>query len=63
MPVTNTNFTMYLNIINSEDFLGFYKTDRNNLILLPYLENTYCSYVVNTVGDEAIIINLLEIVY
>ena len=58
LPVTNTNFTMYLNIINSEDFLGFYRSDRNNLILLPYLENIYCSYVVNTVGDEAIIIKL-----
>jgi predicted transcriptional regulator len=58
LPVTNTNYTMYLNIINSEDFLGFYKSDRNNLILLPYLQNIYCSYVVNTVGDEAIIIKL-----
>jgi len=49
---------MYLNILNSEDFLGFYKSDRNNLILLPYLQNIVCSYVVNTVGDEAIIIKL-----
>ena len=39
LPVTN--FTMYLNIINSGDFLRFYKSDRNNLILLPYLEYIY----------------------
>ena len=25
LPVSTQNYTMYLNIINSEDFLGFYK--------------------------------------
>jgi len=58
LPVTNTNFNMYLKIINSEDFLGFFKNERNDLILLPYLQNVYSSYVVNTVGDEAVIIKL-----
>ena len=28
-----------LKIINSEDFLGFYKSDRNVEIHLPYLQN------------------------
>jgi hypothetical protein len=27
LPVSTQNYTMYLNIINSEDFLGFYKSD------------------------------------
>jgi len=58
LPVTNTNYLMYLNIINSEDFLGFFRSDRNTLILLPYLENINSSYVVNTIGDEAIIIKV-----
>ena len=37
MAVTSDKFKMYLKIINSEDFLGFYKNDRDKLILLPYL--------------------------
>jgi hypothetical protein len=32
---------MYLKIINSEDFLGFYKSDRDTEIFLPYLQNIY----------------------
>ena len=30
LPITTDNFKMYLRIINSEDFLGFYKSDRAN---------------------------------
>ena len=30
LPITTNNFKMYLKIINSEDFLGFYKNDRDN---------------------------------
>ena len=37
LPITTTSFKMYLKIINSEDFLGFYKSDREQLISLPYL--------------------------
>ena len=43
---------MYLKIINSEDFLGFYKSDRDQLILLPYFNNVYCNNIVNISGDE-----------
>ena len=53
MEVTSTNFKMYLRVINAEDFLGFYKSDRNKLILLPYLSNVDSNYIVNISGDEA----------
>ena len=49
---------MYLNIINSEDFLGFYKSDRNIEILLPYLQNVFSNNIINILGDEAIIIKI-----
>jgi hypothetical protein len=58
LPITITNFKMYIKIINSEDFLGFYKSDREQLILLPYLNNIYCNSIVNISGDEAIIIKI-----
>ena len=58
LPVSTQNFTMYLNIINSEDFLGFYKSDRNIEILLPYLQNVFSNNIVNILGDEAIIIKI-----
>ena len=56
LPITTDNFKMYLRIINSEDFLGFYKSERDKLILLPYLKNIYSHSIVNISGDEAIII-------
>ncbi len=49
---------MYLRIISSEDFLGFYKSDRDKLILLPYFSYTYSNSIVNISGDEAIIIKI-----
>jgi hypothetical protein len=58
LPITTDNFKMYLKIINSEDFLGFYKSDRDKLILLPYLNNIYSHSIVNISGDEAIIIKI-----
>jgi hypothetical protein len=58
LPITTDNFKMYLRIINSEDFLGFYKSDRDKLILLPYLNNIYSHSIVNISGDEAIIIKI-----
>ena len=58
LPVSTQNFTMYLNIINSEDFLGFYKSDRNTEILLPYLQNVFSNNIINILGDEAIIIKI-----
>ena len=58
LPIDNNNFSMYLRIVNSEDFLGFYKSERGNEILLQYLINTMSSNYVNMNGDEAIIIKI-----
>jgi hypothetical protein len=58
LPVSTQNYTMYLKIINSEDFLGFYKIDRNIEILLPYLQNVFSNNIINILGDEAIIIKI-----
>jgi hypothetical protein len=58
LPLSTQNYTMYLKIINSEDFLGFYKSDRNIEILLPYLQNVYSNNIINILGDEAIIIKI-----
>jgi hypothetical protein len=58
LPITTDNFKMYLRIINSEDFLGFYKSDRDKLIILPYFNNIYSNSIVNISGDEAIIIKI-----
>jgi len=58
LPVSNINHSMYLNIINAEDFLGFRKKDRNVLIELPYNVDVVSSYVVNVLGDECIIIKI-----
>ncbi len=58
LPVSTQNYTMYLKIINSEDFLGFYKSDRNIPILLPYLQNVFSNNIINILGDEAIIIKI-----
>jgi hypothetical protein len=58
LPVSTQNYTMYLKIINSEDFLGFYKNDRNIEILLPYLQNVFSNNIINILGDEAIIIKI-----
>jgi len=58
LPVSTQQYKMYLKIINSEDFLGFYKSDRNEELLLPYLQNVFSNNIVNILGDEAIIIKI-----
>ena len=58
LPVSTQQYRMYLKIINSEDFLGFYKSDRNEEILLPYLQNVFSNNIINILGDEAIIIKI-----
>ena len=58
LPVSTENYTMYLRVINCEDFLGFYKSDRNKDILLPYSENVFSNNTINIIGDEAIIIKI-----
>ena len=49
---------MHLKIINCEDFLGFYKGDRNKEILLPFFQNIMSNNIINILGDEAIIIKI-----
>jgi hypothetical protein len=58
LPVSTQNYTMYLKIVNSEDFLGFYKSDRNIEIPLPYLQGIYSNNIINILGDECIIIKV-----
>ena len=58
LPVSTQQYRMYLKIINSEDFLGFYKSDRDIEILLPYLQNVFSNNIINILGDEAIIIKI-----
>jgi hypothetical protein len=58
LPVSTENYKMYIKIINSEDFLGFYKSDRDIEILLPYLQNVFSNNIINILGDEAIIIKI-----
>lgn len=58
LPLSNNNSSMYLKIKNAEDFLGFSKKDRDKYIELPFLTDVYSSYVVNVLGDEAIIIKI-----
>ena len=58
LPVTNTNYKVFLKINNAEDFLGFHKNERYTEIELPYNISIYSSYVVNCLGDEAITINI-----
>jgi len=58
LPVSINNYSMYLKVINSEDFLGFYKSDRNIEFHLPYLQGVYSSSIINILGDECIIIKI-----
>jgi hypothetical protein len=58
LPVSTNNYSMYLKVINSEDFLGFYKSDRNIEFHLPYLQGVYSSSIINILGDECIIIKI-----
>jgi len=58
LPITDNDYVMYLNIKNAEDFLGFKKKDRSSLIELPYNIDIYSYYIVNVLGDEAIIIKI-----
>jgi hypothetical protein len=58
LPVSTQQYKIYLKIINIEDFLGFYKSDRDIEILLPYLQNVFSNNIINILGDEAIIIKI-----
>ena len=58
LPLSNSNYKIFLEIINAEDFLGFRKSDRNVEIELPLSTNVYSTYIVNVLGDEAITIKI-----
>lgn len=49
---------MYLVIKTAEDLLGFKRSQRDELIELPYMEDVWSSYYVNVLGDEAIVISV-----
>jgi hypothetical protein len=57
-PTTTSRNKLYLNIINTEDFLGFPKSKRNTLIELPLLTNVLSEQPINVIGDEAITITI-----
>ena len=57
-PVNNTQFKLYLNIINSDAFLGFPITQRNKSILLPYQTAISSTQPLNVIGDTALIIEI-----
>ena len=56
--VSNSQNTLYLNIINSDAFLGFPLSQRNKPILLPYQTAISSSQPLNVIGDTALIIEI-----
>jgi len=58
LEMNDTDYKMYLVMINAEDLLGFKRSERRELIELPYLEDVESSYYVNVLGDEAVIISV-----
>ena len=57
-PVNNSQFELYLNIINSDAFLGFPITQRNKSILLPYQTPISSTQPLNVNGDTALIVEI-----
>jgi len=57
-PVNNTQYRLYLNIINSDAFLGYPITQRNNPILLAYQVSTSSIQPLNVNGDTALIVEM-----
>ena len=58
LAVDNNNYKMSLQIVNAEDFLGFFKVDRMTNIILPYQTAIVSNTNLNMIGDEAIIIKI-----
>lgn len=57
-PVTDDYHKLYIRVLNAEDFLGFYRYQRNKLFELPFNELIYSPNVINVNGDECILIEL-----
>ena len=57
-PVNNTQYRLYLNIVNSDAFLGYPITQRNNPILLAYQVSTSSIQPLNVNGDTALIVEM-----
>lgn len=58
LAVSNENYSMYMRIVNCEDFLGFFKTDRGKEIKLDFNVALYSNSIINVLGDEAIVIKI-----
>jgi hypothetical protein len=58
LETSYTDYKMYLVIKNAEDLLGFKRSQRDELIELPYMEDVWSSYYVNVLGDEAVVISV-----
>ena len=58
LEISDENYKMYLVIKTAEDLLGFKRSQRDELIELPYMEDVWSSYYVNVIGDEAIVISV-----
>ena len=57
-PVNNTQYRLYLNIVNSDAFFGYPITQRNNPILLAYQVSTSSIQPLNVNGDTALIVEM-----
>ena len=56
--IDDNHQNLYLNIINSDAFLGFPLTQRNKPILLPYNTTISSTQPLNVIGDTALIIEI-----
>ena len=57
-PIDSSHQKLYLRVINSEDFLGFFKRERGELIELLLNTNIYSHNTINVIGDESIAIKI-----
>ncbi len=57
-PVNDSRVQLYLNVINSDAFLGFPRTQRNKSILLPYQTSISSTQPLNVIGDTALIVEI-----
>ena len=56
--VSTSQYKLYLNIINSDTFLGFSLSQRNKPILLPYQTAISSTQPLNVNGDTALIVEI-----
>jgi len=56
--VSTSQYKLYLNIVNSDAFLGFPLSQRNKPILLPYQTAISSTQPLNVIGDTALIVEM-----